>query len=61
MARSEEGIAALSYAVNTNELASRQAHLCIELTAFVTLPALRLTARGLVNIKERKIVSSFAD
>ena len=28
---------------------------------FVTLPALRITARGLVNVKERKIVSLFAD
>ena len=28
---------------------------------FVTLPALRITARGLVNAKERKIVSLFAD
>ena len=28
---------------------------------FVTLPALRITARGLVNVRERKIVSLFAD
>jgi len=28
---------------------------------FVTLPALRITARGLVNAKERKIVSLFTD
>ncbi len=28
---------------------------------FVTLPALRITARGLVNVKERKIVSLFAN
>jgi adenine deaminase len=28
---------------------------------FVTLPALRITARGLVNVKERKVVSLFAD
>ena len=28
---------------------------------FVTLPALRITARGLVNTKERRIVSLFAD
>ncbi|MGH7887130.1 MAG: adenine deaminase C-terminal domain-containing protein [Candidatus Binatia bacterium] len=28
---------------------------------FVTLPALRITARGLVNAKERKIVALFAD
>lgn len=28
---------------------------------FVTLPALRITARGLVNVKERRIVSLFAD
>ena len=28
---------------------------------FVTLPALRITARGLVNAKERKVVSLFAD
>ncbi|MBM2804513.1 MAG: cryptic adenine deaminase [Deltaproteobacteria bacterium] len=28
---------------------------------FVTLPALRITARGLVNAKERKLVSLFAD
>ncbi|HSF59990.1 MAG TPA: adenine deaminase C-terminal domain-containing protein, partial [Candidatus Binatia bacterium] len=28
---------------------------------FVTLPALRITARGLVNVKERKIVPLFAD
>ncbi len=28
---------------------------------FVTLPALRITARGLVNAKERQIVSLFAD
>ncbi len=28
---------------------------------FVTLPALRITARGLVNAKERKIVPLFAD
>ena len=28
---------------------------------FVTLPALRMTARGLVNAKERQIVSLFAD
>ena len=28
---------------------------------FVTLPALRITARGLVNAKERKIVSLFVD
>jgi adenine deaminase len=28
---------------------------------FVTLPALRITARGLINAKERKIVSLFAD
>jgi adenine deaminase len=28
---------------------------------FVTLPSLRITARGLVNAKERKIVSMFAD
>jgi adenine deaminase len=27
---------------------------------FVTLPALRITARGLVNVRERKIVSLFA-
>jgi adenine deaminase len=27
---------------------------------FVTLPALRITARGLVNVKERRIVSLFA-
>jgi adenine deaminase len=27
---------------------------------FVTLPALRITARGLVNVKERKVVSLFA-
>jgi adenine deaminase len=27
---------------------------------FVTLPALRITARGLVNAKERKIVPLFA-
>ena len=27
--------------------------------SFVTLPALRITARGLVNVKERKIVSLF--
>jgi adenine deaminase len=29
--------------------------------SFVTLPALRITARGLVNVKERKIVPLFAD
>ena len=29
--------------------------------SFVTLPALRMTARGLVNAKERKLVSLFAD
>jgi adenine deaminase len=28
---------------------------------FVTLPALRITARGLVNVKERRIVPLFAD
>jgi adenine deaminase len=28
---------------------------------FVTLPALRITARGLINVKERRIVSLFAD
>ncbi len=28
---------------------------------FVTLPALRITARGLVNAKERRVVSLFAD
>jgi adenine deaminase len=28
---------------------------------FVTLPALRITARGLVNAKERKIVSLFVN
>jgi adenine deaminase len=28
---------------------------------FVTLPALRITSRGLVRAKERKIVSLFAD
>jgi adenine deaminase len=28
---------------------------------FVTLPALRITARGLVNVKERRIVALFAD
>jgi adenine deaminase len=28
---------------------------------FVTLPSLRITARGLVNAKERKIVSLFVD
>ncbi len=28
---------------------------------FVTLPALRITARGLINVKERKIVSLFLD
>jgi adenine deaminase len=28
---------------------------------FVTLPALRITARGLVNVKERKIVPLFVD
>jgi adenine deaminase len=28
---------------------------------FVTLPALRITAKGLVNAKERKIVSLIAD
>ena len=28
---------------------------------FVTLPVLRITARGLVNAKERRIVSLFAD
>lgn len=28
---------------------------------FVTLPALRITARGLVNVKERKIVSLLAN
>jgi adenine deaminase len=28
---------------------------------FVTLPSLRITARGLVNAKERKLVSLFAD
>lgn len=28
---------------------------------FVTLPALRITARGLINAKERKIVALFAD
>jgi adenine deaminase len=28
---------------------------------FVTLPSLRITARGLINAKERKIVSLFAD
>jgi adenine deaminase len=28
---------------------------------FVTLPALRITARGLINAKERRIVSLFAD
>jgi adenine deaminase len=28
---------------------------------FVTLPALRITARGLVHVKERRIVSLFAD
>jgi hypothetical protein len=28
---------------------------------FVTLPALRITARGLVNAKERRIVPLFAD
>jgi adenine deaminase len=28
---------------------------------FVTLPALRITARGLINAKERKIVSLFAE
>ena len=28
---------------------------------FVTLPALRITARGLINAKQRKIVSLFAD
>ena len=28
---------------------------------FVTLPALRITARGLVDSKERRIVSLFAD
>ncbi|HTN70212.1 MAG TPA: adenine deaminase C-terminal domain-containing protein [Methylomirabilota bacterium] len=35
-------------------------HALIFLT-FVTLPALRITARGLINAKERKIVSLFAD
>ena len=33
----------------------------INFLPFVTLPALRITARGLVNAKERKIVSLFAD
>jgi adenine deaminase len=28
---------------------------------FVTLPALRITARGMVNVKERRIVPLFAD
>ncbi len=28
---------------------------------FVTLPSLRITARGLINVKERKIVSLFVD
>ena len=28
---------------------------------FVTLPALRITARGLVQVKERRIVSLFVD
>jgi adenine deaminase len=28
---------------------------------FVTLPSLRITARGLINAKERKIVPLFAD
>jgi adenine deaminase len=28
---------------------------------FVTLPALRITARGLINVKERKIVSLIAE
>jgi adenine deaminase len=28
---------------------------------FVTLPALRITARGLIHVKERRIVSLFAD
>jgi adenine deaminase len=28
---------------------------------FVALPALRITSRGLVDVKERKIVSSFLD
>lgn len=28
---------------------------------FVTLPALRITARGLINVKERRIVSLFVD
>jgi adenine deaminase len=28
---------------------------------FVTLPSLRITARGLINVKERKIVSLFID
>jgi adenine deaminase len=29
--------------------------------SFVTLPALRITARGLINVKERKIVPLFVD
>ncbi|HLN87889.1 MAG TPA: adenine deaminase C-terminal domain-containing protein, partial [Candidatus Limnocylindrales bacterium] len=33
----------------------------INFLPFVTLPSLRITARGLVNAKERKIVSLFAD
>jgi len=33
----------------------------INFLPFVTLPALRITARGLVNAKERQIVSLFAD
>ena len=33
----------------------------ISFLPFVTLPALRITARGLVNAKERQIVSLFAD
>jgi adenine deaminase len=28
---------------------------------FVTLPSLRITARGLINVKERKIVSLFTE
>jgi adenine deaminase len=28
---------------------------------FVTLPALRITARGMVNVKERKLVPLFVD
>jgi adenine deaminase len=28
---------------------------------FVTLPSLRITARGLVNVKERKIVPLFVE